>query len=560
MKRLLVSLILALSLAIPATAQVVEDPSGGGASSGSTVAGCSAITAILNVVSGTLTCNPASVVNGTLSTAGRSIVTIRDTISGSSTSSNFLSLSGMLPASTSTNQYFAYFNLKTSASDSPVGFGRYGLRLEMSPETAGSGKTDRATVGYYVLNSTETTATTLQRATIGLQGAAQSVSSGTTLAVGVRGETAGTGSIGNVGVLGTVGSGGAPPVGIGVLGGATQGTVNVGGYFQIGTIDESLPSPGTSAALVANNRDASNDIFRALDNGSAVFTIGDGGAITGTGAYLFPAGAASAASVAVGEAGVGLYRRTGGVLSISNGSGGVFEFNASDLFGISTGRIGFTNGALNGTLDTLFRRGGAAATMQMGNDINGAPTDQVLQAHNGITGTDVKGAALNLRPGLGTGAAVSNPLTLNRVVTKATGTTAQTYSPSFVACPTKILSNTSATTQTVATITTTSTTGGSVTMDYSVVANNGTLQNVDGGMVKVAWGNNAGTVTSTMTAVALQADADASGTLAATPTRTDATNVISIKLTPTWVTIVPTTVTAWITFTLHTSGDTVACQ
>jgi hypothetical protein len=155
---------------------------------------------------------------------------------------------------------------------------------------------------------------------------------------------------------------------------------------------------------------------------------------------------------------------------------------------------------------------------------------------------------------------VSQPITINRQVTKATGTTAQTYAPAVIQCPTKILSNTSATTTTVATITTTSTTGGSVTMDYTVIANNGTLQDVDGGIVKVAWGNNAGTVTSTMAAVAVQADADASGTLAATPTRTDATNVVSIKLTPTWVTIVPTSVISVLSFTVHTVGDTVACQ
>lgn len=202
----------------------------------------------------------------------------------------------------------------------------------------------------------------------------------------------------------------------------------------------------------------------------------------------------------------------------------------------------------------------AAGTVQLGQDVNGSPVNQTLKAHDGITGTDVKGASLTLEPGLGTGAGVSNPLTLNRVVTKATGTTAQTYAPVIVACPTKILSNTSATVQTVATVTTTSTTGGNVTMDYTVVANNGTLQDVDGGLVKVGWNNNAGTVAAAMTAVALQSDSDASGTLAATPTATVATNVVSIKLTPTWVTIVPTTVTALITFTLGTTGDTVVCQ
>ena len=218
------------------------------------------------------------------------------------------------------------------------------------------------------------------------------------------------------------------------------------------------------------------------------------------------------------------------------------------------------NVSSGGGTEDLFLYRDAAANLQMGQDINGAGVAQVIKGPDGITGTDKTGGSLTLAPGKGTGAGVSGALILNRVNTRATGTTAQTYSPAVVACPTKILSNTSATAQTIATITTTSTTGGNVTMDYTTVANNGTLQDTDSGMVKVSWNNNAGTVAATMSAVALQSDQDASGTLATTPTATVATNVISIKFTPTWGTIVPTTVTGWALFHLATSGDTVVCQ
>lgn len=224
------------------------------------------------------------------------------------------------------------------------------------------------------------------------------------------------------------------------------------------------------------------------------------------------------------------------------------------------GTYGWASGTdVTAAKDAFFGRK-AAASIQMGADVNGAAITQTFGAAAGITGTDVIGSGLTLQSGLGTGAGVSQPLTLNRQVTKATGTTAQTYAPAVIVCTTKLLSTTSAVTTVVADITTTSTTGGSVTWDYTVIANNGTLQDVDGGVLKVSWGNNAGTVTSTATAVILQSDADASGTLAATPTRTDATNVVSLKLTPTWVTIVPTTVTAISTFTVASVGDTVSCK
>lgn len=217
-----------------------------------------------------------------------------------------------------------------------------------------------------------------------------------------------------------------------------------------------------------------------------------------------------------------------------------------------------TANAESGTCDTLLSRE-AAATVQLGLDVNGAAVNQVVKGHDGITGSNILGASLSLKPGLGTGSAVSGVVDVYRDLTKSSGTTAQTYGQAWVACPSKILSNTSATAQTVATITTTTTTGGTVVMDYSVVANNGTLQDIDAGTTKTSWGNNAGTVAATMSAVYGQSDQDASGTLAATPTATVATNVVSIKLTPTWVTIVPTTVTAFINFQVF-GQDSVVCN
>lgn len=548
MKRILFSLILALSLALPAAAQVVEDPSTGASiSSGSTISGCNAITAILNVVTGALTCNPASVVNGTVSTAGRSILTIRDTITGASATSNFLNVTGTFPATLSAATNGVYVSA-TSDNDTQDQFAIHGLL------GAGAGLSNSA--GVFGENA----------AVSGL--GRFNLSSANANPFGVYGTVTGNSASNySSGVMGVASGGAGVKFGVSGLATNTSGTATgvfgstyagggatnyFGGYFVLSSGQATI---GTGiAALVADNGPVAANIFEARDNGTAVFTIADGGQVQ----VIAGASGAPAIKFATGT-NAGFYNRAANRITVTGGGAQVIEFDNSAMYLASGTPIYFLSGALGTGIGTAITQE-TTATVQLGEDVNGAPVNQTLKAHDGITGTDVKGASLTLSPGLGTGAAVSNPLTLNRVVTKATGTTAQTYSPAMVVCPTKILSNTSATAQTIATITTTSTTGGAVTVDYSVVANNGTLQDTDSGVVKVAWNNNAGTVAATMSAVALQTDSDASGTLATTPTATVATNVVSIKFTPTWVTIVPTTVTGWATFTIHSSGDTVACQ
>lgn len=216
--------------------------------------------------------------------------------------------------------------------------------------------------------------------------------------------------------------------------------------------------------------------------------------------------------------------------------------------------------ANNTSPDAFFTREGAA-TIQMGADVNGTPTTQTFKGADGITGTDVAGGIFRLRPGLGTGAGVSlGGLELSRVNSKATGTTAQTYSSGYQICQAKILSNTSATTTTIATLGTTSGLGAGVSMDYVVIASNGTLSNVETGRMQVAVSNNAGTAAVTATAALNAANSNSSGTLAATPTATVATNIVSFKVTPTWVTIVPTSVTVYASFFVGVDTAQITCN
>lgn len=80
---------------------------------------------------------------------------------------------------------------------------------------------------------------------------------------------------------------------------------------------------------------------------------------------------------------------------------------------------------VNTTIDTFLYRGGAAATVQMGANANGAPVTQTFKAHNGITGTDVAGATLNLTSGIGTGAGTISAVTIGTPTVGSTGTTPQ---------------------------------------------------------------------------------------------------------------------------------------
>ncbi len=68
-------------------------------------------------------------------------------------------------------------------------------------------------------------------------------------------------------------------INVGVFGNAHTSTgKKVGGYFQLGTTVPTL----TDAALICDNTTATSDIFVARDNGTAVLTVSDGGAVTST--------------------------------------------------------------------------------------------------------------------------------------------------------------------------------------------------------------------------------------------------------------------------------------
>ncbi len=112
---------------------------------------------------------------------------------------------------------------------------------------------------------------------------------------------------------------------------------------------------------------------------------------------------------------------TAGDLQINPGAGGDFArytFSSSAFTLISTCAIDWNS-------DVWLGRPGVAATLQLGQDVNGAAVSQTIQACNGITGTDKTGGNFTVASGKGTGAGAVSSLIFSTPTALVSGTTAQ---------------------------------------------------------------------------------------------------------------------------------------
>lgn len=279
-------------------AQSATIPSTGGTSSGSSIGGCSAIYAIASVVNGTFACTPGSVVNGTVSTAGRSILTIQDTISGSSTTSNFLNITGTFPATLSAETSGALVSingdndsqLQSSLKAAFVSSGGSVTNPGAAIRGDASGSLGNAAAGWFT-NSVSTGGTTEYGVIVENAASGSSADS-----IGVFGG-ASTATFGNFGVIGSGGMGGsiaARTTGVYGVADSDAATSAVGVWAALSASPmgktSSAPTTTSKTALLANNGTVAANIFEAQDNGTAVFTIADGGGITATGQYTFGGG------------------------------------------------------------------------------------------------------------------------------------------------------------------------------------------------------------------------------------------------------------------------------
>jgi len=99
----------------------------------------------------------------------------------------------------------------------------------------------------------------------------------------------------------------------------------------------------------------------------------------------------------------------------------------------------WTSGAVTASLDTYLMRD-AAASIQLGADVNGSAVAQTLKAHDGITGSDIAGANFTLAGGRGTGAGAPGNLIFQTSTALGPGATAQTLADRLTISPTEVTS------------------------------------------------------------------------------------------------------------------------
>lgn len=133
----------------------------------------------------------------------------------------------------------------------------------------------------------------------GIQAQATSTTTGTNIGL----FASGTNGDKSIGVVGRAVTAKNSATNIGVFGAALNtGTtpIQVGGYFALTNAEPTF----TSAALIADNGGTTSPIFVARDNGTAVFTIADGGAITTTSSITTAAPTGGAGAWKLGVAAV----------------------------------------------------------------------------------------------------------------------------------------------------------------------------------------------------------------------------------------------------------------
>lgn len=250
---------------------------------------------------------------------------------GTASPSSFLHAVNTLPTDTGATQNGVNFNFASSSGS--TGRAQTALNLNLSSGYTGGFSTQT----MLALSTTASTANSLSNnnANFGFRGQSQGVGAAN---VGAFGAAYNASSL-NVGVYGQSFSVVNNATNVGVLGqGLNTGTsaIQIGGYFILSGGAGTDPGNFTSTALLADNGGTTSNIFVAKDNGTAVFTIADGAAITATGA-----------------------------MSITKNSGNTLIVNTSDLVVDSTNhRVGVKNASPAVGLDVISAQADAVAYLK----------------------------------------------------------------------------------------------------------------------------------------------------------------------------------------------------
>jgi len=199
---------------------------------------------------------------------------------------------------------------------------------------------------------------------------------------------------------------------------------------------------------------------------------------------------------------------------IGLGDGPYFSvINGSGMVGVSSFGLSFSNSGNSATGQNLWLIP-AAATLQLGQNANGAAIAQTFKTCDGITGTDVAGCNHIEAAGRGTGIGAPGDYDIQTAKDLATGTTAQTlFDRHFYRGKAKAVTESSATTFVSISVPTTLT-GAGGTINYCIHANDATDVQERCGEEDFAVVNKAGTVTcSTPNILGTEAVAVSTGTL-----------------------------------------------
>ena len=198
------------------------------------------------------------------------------TLTGLSYDTNFLTVSGTMPASPIAGYAGVYFNITPAGSHTGS---QEALSVTLNAGFTGNASTSGISTG----NSTAGTVKDLPNfgGNRGVRASATATTAGANYGV-VGFSHSGDLSVGVAGYAGWIAHK-ASSVYIGVVGygSNTDGTSKqLGGYFTLAPVAAGSTPTFTSAALMCDNSATVDPIFVARDNGTNVFTIGDGGKIT----------------------------------------------------------------------------------------------------------------------------------------------------------------------------------------------------------------------------------------------------------------------------------------
>jgi hypothetical protein len=312
---------------------------------------------------------------------------------------------------------------------------------------------------------------------------------------------------------------------------------------------------GSSNVLQKGNGSGGTSDSAITDNATNVST---------TEAILAPVGTKSAPAYSfTGFTNYGLYNNSASssVFLAANGTPVLAATTARLTVGANQ-TVGWSSGSDPEAAgpDAMFTRS-TTATIHLGAASAAVPVAQTLGAQGARAGTDsdTAGMPFTIRPSLGTGLGAGDQVSLARSLMGTTGSAVHATANAITVCESKTLSNTSATTATFATIGLASNSGGGATVFITLVASDGTNFDSETQSVNLSYVNKATVMTVSTPTITASSAANNSGSATIGFTATGASPTISLKVTPVYGTIVPTTVTMYAEINNHGAGA-VSCQ